>query len=267
MLAILVPALWIIFDVLICVRTGYMTAPFSRWEWWAWLVSGIVLALLAVIAGWWDRKQAVKEATRRHEEIQTGQEALAQGSIAILQRLAAVTQTTGQPDTKVFEAATARIEELSEQLTRQDLRIAELKSQSRNVTNRQYEQVGRAFPKIVGLDDFRRGTDTLHAHIVYPWQDIEAANYAQQLGRLFGSCGIALLITEGKEYETLNSSGIALLVSDLANLTDREKQVAGLLKAAEISYRLSLPPAEKPDPAVTAWGQGKAVMVRVGWKG
>jgi hypothetical protein len=35
MVNLIVPALWILFDVLICLRTGYMSAPWSRTEWWA----------------------------------------------------------------------------------------------------------------------------------------------------------------------------------------------------------------------------------------
>jgi hypothetical protein len=166
----------------------------------------------------------------------------------------------------VITAVQKRLEHLEEENRAKDERMAELRLQWRYITERQYGQLGRAFPEIVGLDDFRRGADALHIHIICPWGDIEAANYAQQLSRLFGSCGVALLTTEGKEYETLNSPGIALLVSDLENLTDREQQVARLLKSAEINYSRSLPPAETLDPAVAAWGQGKAVMVRVGRK-
>jgi hypothetical protein len=166
----------------------------------------------------------------------------------------------------IVAAVQKRLEYLEEENRIKDDRIAELRSQWRHVTERQYEQLGRAFPEIVGLDDFRHGADALRIHIIYPWGDIEAANYAQQLSRLFGSCGIALLTTEGREYETLNSSGMALLVPDPETLTDREKQVAGLLKSAEINFRFLRPAAGNPDPAVAAWEQGKAVKVRVGRK-
>jgi membrane protein implicated in regulation of membrane protease activity len=68
MLNLIIPALWILFDVLICLRTGYMTAPFPRLEWWAWFLSSIALAVMAVVAGWWDRKQTLKEAEQRHRD-------------------------------------------------------------------------------------------------------------------------------------------------------------------------------------------------------
>lgn len=57
MLDIIVPALWILFDVLICLRTGHMTKPFRRWEWWTWLISGVLLAFMAVGAGAYSRHQ------------------------------------------------------------------------------------------------------------------------------------------------------------------------------------------------------------------
>jgi hypothetical protein len=54
--------LWIAFDVAICLRTGYMTAPFPRGEWWAWLLGGGALALFALGAEYLDRKSDRAEA-------------------------------------------------------------------------------------------------------------------------------------------------------------------------------------------------------------
>jgi hypothetical protein len=56
-----IPALWILFDVAICLRTGYMTAPFPRWEWWLWLCGGIVLAVLALLIERHDRKASDRQ--------------------------------------------------------------------------------------------------------------------------------------------------------------------------------------------------------------
>lgn len=106
MLSIIVPALWIAFDVAICLRTGYMTAPFPRWEWWTWLISGGLLGLLSIIAGWRDRRQS----DQQHRVLQQGQDVLARGSIEILAKI-----TNSPPDQSlaaISEAAITKIQTL-----------------------------------------------------------------------------------------------------------------------------------------------------------
>ncbi|MGH8011565.1 MAG: hypothetical protein ACREQ4_03560, partial [Candidatus Binataceae bacterium] len=142
MLNILVPALWILFDISICLRTGYMTAPFSRAEWWCWLVAGLLLAALAVIAGWWDRRKTSQETDRRHKEHSRDHEVLAGGAVMMIERLACLTQTTGSPDTEVLKAAERKLEELSRQ-------VLELARRTRHVTSDQRQRFGRALPSIV----------------------------------------------------------------------------------------------------------------------
>jgi hypothetical protein len=53
----LVTAFWILFDVAICLRTGFMTAPFSWLEWGLWAFVGTALAIFAVIVGHQDSKK------------------------------------------------------------------------------------------------------------------------------------------------------------------------------------------------------------------
>jgi hypothetical protein len=69
MLTLLVPAGWILFDVLICLRTGYMTGPFPRWEWWVWLISGLALAALSIFSQW----REGKKHERQMAELKEGQ--------------------------------------------------------------------------------------------------------------------------------------------------------------------------------------------------
>jgi hypothetical protein len=114
MLTIVVPALWILFDVLICIRTGYMTSPFPTWEWWAWLLSGIVLALLAVAGGWWDRRQAVRDVTQKHAEVTAGQETLASGMV-MLARI--INAQPNQSAEGIAELAVSRIQGLQTQIS------------------------------------------------------------------------------------------------------------------------------------------------------
>jgi len=66
-----IPAGWIIFDVLICLRTGYMSQPFPRWEWWTWLGIGIALAVAAIVAEFFDRRRQSRERTEDKEESKT----------------------------------------------------------------------------------------------------------------------------------------------------------------------------------------------------
>ncbi len=52
-----VTAFWILFDVAICLRTGFMTAPFSWHEWAVWASAGATLAVLSVMVGYRDSKK------------------------------------------------------------------------------------------------------------------------------------------------------------------------------------------------------------------
>jgi len=222
MLAILVPALWILFDVLICVRTGYMTAPFPRWESWVWLLVGVVLALLAVVAGWWDRKQAVKEAARKHEEIQESQGALVEGNIAILRQLAAATQTTGQPPVTIIEAAMTRIESLENQ-----------------VRNQQWRQITTG-----QRDRFR---DALQGERPEIWRiycvtaDSEADSYTKQLMKMIRDCEIVINDYPDKDEDRLefDTHGLVVLVKNASALSQNAITLTRAFCAASIVYHLT----------------------------
>jgi hypothetical protein len=56
---------WIAFDVLICLRSGYMTAPFSWQEWGFWAAFGCSVAIFALIAGYLDGQKHEKEVLER----------------------------------------------------------------------------------------------------------------------------------------------------------------------------------------------------------
>lgn len=70
---------WIAFDVAICLRTGYMSGPFSRAEWWGWLFGGGALALFALIAEHFGHKADRKEAADLREKL-TKQEGFVEGA-------------------------------------------------------------------------------------------------------------------------------------------------------------------------------------------
>jgi hypothetical protein len=57
----IITAGWILFDVAICVRTGYMSEPFPAWELCGWLAAGLALAVGAFVAEFSERRAHAKE--------------------------------------------------------------------------------------------------------------------------------------------------------------------------------------------------------------
>jgi hypothetical protein len=223
MLSVIVPALWIMFDVAICLRTGYMTAPLPHWEWWCWLIGGILLAGLAVVAGWWDREQAIRDATQRHKEIQSGQGVLAQGSMAILNQLAIMTQTTGQPFAAIIEAAHSRITALERQLADQQWRQIKIEQRQRFGYALQNER-----PEVW--------------RIIYTATDSEAESYAKQLTKMIRDSGIRINEVpdeDGQERPELDRYGLAVLVKDAGVLAPNALALTRALRAADIEHHLT----------------------------
>jgi hypothetical protein len=64
MLTVIVPVLWIAFDVAICVRTAFMSAPMSWPEISGWFVVGLLLGLTALAAGWHEREEKHKDEVK-----------------------------------------------------------------------------------------------------------------------------------------------------------------------------------------------------------
>jgi hypothetical protein len=58
MLSYIFPFLWIVFDVAICLRTGYMTAPFTIVEICIWGAIGAILGFAAIGVAWSERDHA-----------------------------------------------------------------------------------------------------------------------------------------------------------------------------------------------------------------
>jgi len=64
MLRVILPVLWIAFDVAICIRTAFMTQPMEWEEILAWGTVGLILGLTALAAGWWEREEKHKEEVK-----------------------------------------------------------------------------------------------------------------------------------------------------------------------------------------------------------
>lgn len=140
MVNLIVPALWILFDVFICLRTGYMTAPFSRAEWLAWLLSGIMLAAAAVLAGWWDRRRTERESDGRHAQVQKGQDTLASGIVMLAGMVqASPNQTPGE----ITQAAIHKIGQLESTLNAyQSILWAPLNSEQKSTLIEHLKELG-----------------------------------------------------------------------------------------------------------------------------
>jgi hypothetical protein len=112
----LVAFLWIGFDVLICLRTGYMTAPFPQSEWWAWLLSGGALAGFAFAAQYFESKAHDREMARLRDQM-TEQKGIQQGGLSALGLLSG----------KIIERLDDRADKLGDPELRREL--AELKQE------------------------------------------------------------------------------------------------------------------------------------------
>lgn len=110
-MAMAISALWIIFDVLICLRTGYMTEPFPRWEWWTWLVAGLALALFAVLADWRRLRNERRERAQERAEdlsetksfVQQAQEAIQKDVQSLKTDITAIVLKPEAAETKIEE--------------------------------------------------------------------------------------------------------------------------------------------------------------------
>jgi hypothetical protein len=252
---IVVTACWILWDTAISVRMARMSQPFSLLECGIWFASGLLLAGLAIIAEIRERRAHDREMADLKTQIARGQTshsgehaALAEASIAIFQRLAAVTHTSGQPETEVLAAATARIEELDKQLT-------ELKEDTRHVSREQRWRFGQAVPKVLPeLFESPPRFEYKGVRVTYG-STIEAQNYAEELSRLFGENGLTSSKEEEFTHESLNTTGLKVLVADPSNPTENDKKTIELLKAAGIEYEVEAAVAAFPQITVLRVGR------------
>jgi hypothetical protein len=110
-LGIAAAAGWIIFDAAVSI----VTYPLMPTAWWITLVlSGAVLVILTATA------QILEYRSHQRDTKQQSQEhaAIATATMAIFERLAAITQTTGQPIANVIEVATSQIARLEGKVER-----------------------------------------------------------------------------------------------------------------------------------------------------
>jgi hypothetical protein len=116
-LLILATVGWIFFDVAVSIITA---GAIPTWEWWGILVSGTGLAFFTLAALVVDRREHTKEIetlTRGQASHSTEHLALAQGTLAVYERLATLSNANpNQSPERIADAATRQIEGLERQL-------------------------------------------------------------------------------------------------------------------------------------------------------
>ncbi len=89
---------------------------------------------------------------------------------------------TGQPDNKVINAASEKIELLT-------IKVAQLTEASRHITSEQRRWFGESLPKIVRLESFASTKPDYYGVRITYSSTLEAHNYTEELGDLFGCHG------------------------------------------------------------------------------
>jgi hypothetical protein len=230
---------WIIFDVAISIVT-YPLMPTC--EWWIFVLSGVALVTVTVAAQileYRGRERVEKRQSNEHAVIATG-------TLAIFERLAAVTQTTGQSATITLEATILKIDALTRQ-------VADLSESSRHVTRDQRRRFADSLPKTIP-DFYGAGALAHHGVRIIHGSTLEAQNYAEELQSLFGEQGFTVTREENVTHESLNIPGLQMLIADPSNPTASDKITKALLDAAKIEYEI--------EQSITGFPQ--ATTLRVG---
>jgi hypothetical protein len=68
MATVLLPILWIAFDAAICLRTGTMSTPMSWNEIAAWGFGGLLVGVMALVAGWREREHSHKQEIKYEQD-------------------------------------------------------------------------------------------------------------------------------------------------------------------------------------------------------
>ena len=139
-----IPALWIVFDVLICLRTGYMTQPFPRWEWWTWLICGILLALFAVGAEWLNRRKQNRERIEDKEDIVRQIDAKLEEKVLVLKGDIAAVSQKPEPAERKFQEINQLIDAWR-LTTPQALAYAQQQARALQLKGHRMRMISRAF--------------------------------------------------------------------------------------------------------------------------
>jgi hypothetical protein len=141
-----------------------------------------------------------------------------------------------------------------EQLSRQ---VAELKEDTRHVTCHQRWRFGQAVPRVLPeLFESPPRFEYKGVRVTYG-STIEAQNYTEELSRLFSENGLATTRLQEFTHESLNTTGLRVLIADPSNPTSNDRKTMALLDAAGIGYDIEQ--ATTGFPEITVLRVGKTV--------
>jgi hypothetical protein len=257
--------LWILWDVAFAVYTEIAVHKLTSPE-WILAGTGILIAVAALIFEFRER-----EATTRREhcdhisrlkaesefkqrlaasdgKIETRLDVVTQLGIESVRKLQVVTHTADQSIGSSILAATSQIAVLTEQVT-------ELTEATRHITPDQRRRFGQALPQVLPELFARSPQFEYHGVRVTYGSTIEAQNYAEEISRLFGEHGLTTSTLGEFTRESLNISGLRILIVDPSNPTANDRKTLALLDAAGIEYKIEQRATEFPNITVLRVGK------------
>jgi hypothetical protein len=121
-----VGVLWILYDVGISIRTSHMQRAFSDGEWYAWFFGGLVLAVAAFVAAFFDRRADQKQIAGLNSKLDEQKERAAEQRGISLGSAAAFGRRLEDIENKVTDPQSkAEISELREEVIRKPVIVYE----------------------------------------------------------------------------------------------------------------------------------------------
>ena len=216
--------------------------PSKRWAGGLMVLVGLLFLGSALGIG--DNIGAGSAYVKSHASIiaVSGTAVLIVGIVAVVVRLL---RRKRQANAQTTE--TGKIDELSRQ-------IAELKEDTRHVTRAQRRRFGEAMPRILPELFESPPRCKYHGVMITYGSTVEAQNYAEELSRLFGEHGLTTSKVEEFTHESLNTTGLRVLIADPSKPTSNDQMTMKLLDAADIDYEIEQRTTEFPEITVLRVG-------------
>lgn len=123
------------------------------------------------------------------------------------------------------------------------------------MTRGQRRRFGQALPKVLPELFESPPRFKYHGVRITHGSTLEAQNYAEELSDLFGGHAIATNTVNEVTHESLNTTGLKVLIADPPNPTNNDKVTMELLDAADIDYEIEQRTTEFPEITVLRVGR------------